>query len=88
MDLQGRDLQRGLRGEDVQLLHSELARIGLMVASLAEPHAYFGPSIRDAVKRFHMGRGLETTRIVDTRTAAAISKAAPERSAGQGGSCT
>ena len=39
MDLQGRDLQRGLRGEDVQLLHSELARIGLMVASLAEPHA-------------------------------------------------
>ena len=52
MNLQGRNLQLNLNGNDVQLLHTELAQIGLPVPDDERQRALFWQGTHDAVVRF------------------------------------
>ncbi len=69
MNLQGRDLRIGLIGDDVRLLHTELAQLGLAVPDAERLRAFFGPGTCDAVANFQKAHGFATTGIVDTATA-------------------
>jgi peptidoglycan hydrolase-like protein with peptidoglycan-binding domain len=75
MNLQGRDLKLDMRGDDVALLHRELATIGLSVPDDEGRETLFGPGTREAVIRFQMQSCLEPTGVVDVETAHAINAA-------------
>src|SRR5688572_23465159 len=75
MQLQGRDLQQGLTGNDVKLLHSELAMLGLPVAQNELDPMLFGPTTLAVVKAFQAQHGLEATGVVDAVTAMHINRA-------------
>src|SRR5258708_30093367 len=75
MNLQGRDLKLDLSGEDVKLLHAELAQIGLTVAAAEQQRAFLGPGTREAVVRFQQEQHLPATGVVDAATAKVINQA-------------
>jgi peptidoglycan hydrolase-like protein with peptidoglycan-binding domain len=75
MNLQGRDLQLSLNGNDVQLLHTELAQMALPVPDDERQRAFFGQGTHNAVVRFQQEHQLAPTGIVDAATARAINQA-------------
>ena len=75
MNLQGRDLKLDLRGDDVALLHSELAIIGLTVPDAERRDTLFGQGTHEAVAQFQKQHCLEPTGVVDAETARAINAA-------------
>jgi peptidoglycan hydrolase-like protein with peptidoglycan-binding domain len=75
MELKGRDLKQGLRGDDVALLHSELAIIGLTVPDAERRDTLFGQGTHEAVAQFQKQHCLEPTGVVDAQTARAINAA-------------
>jgi peptidoglycan hydrolase-like protein with peptidoglycan-binding domain len=75
MNLQGRDLQLNLNGNDVQLLHTELAQIGLPVPDDERQRDFFGQGTHDAIIRFQQEHRLAPTGVVDAATARAITQA-------------
>ena len=75
MNLQGRNLQQGLKGDDVRLLQSELALLNVVIAESERLEAFFGPSTADAIKTFQKQHVLPTDGVVDAVTARAINAA-------------
>src|SRR5262245_20878836 len=75
MNLQGRDLKRDLRGDDVALLQRELAIIGFTVPEVERDQGAFGQGTHEAVTRFQNQSCLEPTGVVDAETARAINAA-------------
>ena len=76
MNLQGRDLKLDLHGDDVALLHRELASIGLTITDAELRAMLFGQTTQEAILRFQKEHGLISTGIVDAATAHAINVAA------------
>src|SRR5260370_25768382 len=74
MNLQGRDLKVELRGDDVRLLHNELAQIGLAIPDAERQKAIFGPQTLAVVTGFQKARGLPATGVVDAVTAKTINQ--------------
>ena len=74
MQLQGRDLTTGLRGDDVKLLHSELMQLGFLIPREEVTGGLFGRETAAEVKRFQVSHRLPATGIVDTITAVAINR--------------
>jgi peptidoglycan hydrolase-like protein with peptidoglycan-binding domain len=74
MNLQGRNLQPNLRGDDVKLLQSELRQLKLKT-QIVDQEGFFGSTTFLAVQEFQRLNGLQVTGIVDERTAAAINEA-------------
>jgi len=72
VNLQGRDLKLELDGDDVRLLQTELAQIGLPVPEDERERGFFGHGTFQAVTRFQAEQRLERTGVVDTETAKAI----------------
>ena len=72
MNLQGRNLEINMRGDDVALLQSELRQLG---SQIADPPGMFGSTTLLAVERFQTERGIAVTGIVDARTARLINQA-------------
>jgi peptidoglycan hydrolase-like protein with peptidoglycan-binding domain len=70
-----RDLKQGLRGEDVALMHRELAIIGLTVPDAERRETLFGQGTHEAVAQFQKQHCLEPTGVVDAETARAINAA-------------
>ncbi|MBB3188947.1 neuraminidase-like domain-containing protein [Halomonas cerina] len=83
MNLQGRNLSRGMQGEDVQLLQSELQKLDFTIAVNETDAGFFGEATTLVVMAFQTQHELEATGIVDERTAQAINAAVdaeqPER---------
>lgn len=65
MNLQGRDLKLDLRGDDVALLHRELATIGLTVPDAERRETLFGQGTHEAVTHFQKQHCMEPTGVVD-----------------------
>lgn len=80
MQLQGRNLSEGMRGEDVALLHSELAQLieaGRLDAEIADEEAAgqrFGQTTYEAVIRFQEQHGLDPSGVVEDQTALRINQ--------------
>ena len=75
MELQGRNLQLGIEGEDVVLLQQELR---LLRFTIDDRKGYFGRDTRDAVMQFQQQHGLDATGEVDEHTASFINEALHE----------
>ena len=73
MNLQGRNLEPNLRGDDVKLLQSELRQLKLRT-QIVDQEGFFGSTTFLAVQEFQRLHGLEATGIVDQRTAELINK--------------
>jgi peptidoglycan hydrolase-like protein with peptidoglycan-binding domain len=69
MKLQGRNLSIEMQGEDVKLLHTELRQIGYTISNEEVQKTFFGRGTRQVVLEFKKAEGLETTGIVDEKTA-------------------
>jgi len=69
MKLQGRDLSIKMQGEDVKLLHTELRQIGYTIPDEEVQQSVFGKGTRQVVLEFQKAERLETTGIVDEKTA-------------------
>jgi len=80
MKLQGRNLSEGMHGEDVALLHTELAQLceaGLLDAEVGSDEVaeqLFGATTHEAVMLFQDQHGLEPTRVVEEETARRINE--------------
>src|SRR5688572_2209019 len=74
MELQGRDLTRNLKGEDVALLHKELIQLGYKIASDELKDKAFGKTTLDAVVDLQKQSNLKQTGIVDSQTAAVMQR--------------
>lgn len=77
MNLQGRNLEPNLRGEDVKLLQSELRQLKLKT-QIVDQEGFFGSTTFLAVQEFQRLHGLNATGIVDEQTASAINKRVEE----------
>jgi hypothetical protein len=75
MNLQGRNLQQGLTGDDVRLLHTELSLLSPAIPDSERSAAQFGPGTLAVVQQFQKQHNLTVTGIVDPATAAAINAA-------------
>src|SRR5262249_46015336 len=75
MNLQGRNLQQGLTGDDVRLLHTELTLLNLSIPDNERVGALFGPGTLAAIQQFQKQHTLPITGIVDAVTAKAINTA-------------
>lgn len=75
MKLSGRDLRLELRGDDVALLHHELALLGLHVEDADVARQWFGDSTEKAVRTFQDEHQLPPEGVVDERTARSINAA-------------
>jgi hypothetical protein len=75
MNLQGRNLQQGLAGDDIRLLHIELALLNLSISDSERVGALFGPVTFAAIQNFQKQHSLPVSGIVDPATAAAINAA-------------
>jgi peptidoglycan hydrolase-like protein with peptidoglycan-binding domain len=80
MQLQDRELQSNMRGDDVALLHQELIQLGYTIPDDELREQRFGKATRANVLDFQKQHGLETTGVVDTKTAALIAQALDGRS--------
>jgi peptidoglycan hydrolase-like protein with peptidoglycan-binding domain len=74
MNLQGRNLQEGFTGDDVHLLHTELAQLNLVASDDERARAFFGPTTLAMVQQLQQ-HTLPASGIVDPATAAAINAA-------------
>ena len=72
MELQDRNLNIRMRGEDVVLLQQELRQLGFAIEDKA---GYFGRTTRRSVEQFQEQHGLEMTGVVDEPTARLINEA-------------
>lgn len=72
MNLQGRNLSHGVRGDDVRLLHTELGQLGFAIPDRELREAQFGEGTRDAVLKFQEANRIRPTGEVDETTAKAI----------------
>jgi hypothetical protein len=73
MKLQGRTLLNGNQGDDVRLLHQDLAVLGFRNIPDGETGpGVFGPDTLAAVRELQQGAGLRVTGVVDEPTARAI----------------
>ena len=74
MNLQGRNLQQGLSGDDVRLLHTELSLLNppVTIPDSERQPALFGPATVAAIQNFQKAHTLPTSGIVDPATAKAI----------------
>ncbi|HNP66201.1 MAG TPA: peptidoglycan-binding domain-containing protein, partial [Woeseiaceae bacterium] len=72
MHLQGRNLTERLQGDDVGLLHEELAQLGFIIDRTEVADKRFGTSTRDAVLAFQRQQRLDATGDVDENTARSI----------------
>lgn len=79
MNLQGRELEFGLHGDDVALLHQELKLLGFDIGSGEIAEKQFGKSTRSAVSQLQRDAGLTVTGRVDVETARRINAAVDER---------
>ena len=77
MNLQGRNLEPNLRGDDVKLLQSEL-RLLKLKTQIVDQDGFFGSTTFLAVQEFQQLHGLAATGIVDERTATLINQAVGE----------
>src|SRR5947199_4186097 len=75
MHLQGRDLEPNMQGDDVKLLQQELTKLGFEIPADERGQAVFRQGTRDAVTTFQKKQQLDTTGVVDEKTAAAINRA-------------
>jgi peptidoglycan hydrolase-like protein with peptidoglycan-binding domain len=78
MNLQGRNLSLQsppIQGDDVKLLQVELQQLGCFVLPDELTAASFGAGTHQAVLDFQTTHGLETTGVVDARTALLINRA-------------
>lgn len=76
MQLQNRNLQPNLRGDDVLLLQNELRQLGF---TITDPDAFFGSSTFLAVIAFQQQHDLPQTGIVDAAVALALEAAVQAR---------
>lgn len=74
MKLQGRNLSIRIQGEDVKLLHTELAQLGFTIPESETRDALFGPQTEEVVKQFQTSQRLQATGVVDEPTAALINR--------------
>jgi Tc toxin complex TcA C-terminal TcB-binding domain/Neuraminidase-like domain/Salmonella virulence plasmid 28.1kDa A protein/Putative peptidoglycan binding domain len=74
MKLNGRDLTRGLSGDDVKLLHFELKQLGFTIPGAEVDIATFGVETFAAVRLFQTSHQLRPTGTVDQITATAINR--------------
>jgi hypothetical protein len=81
MILQGRDLKQDLTGDDVRLLHSELAELDLLAPPDEQQRGFFGSNTRELVMKFQKDHGIQTTGVVDAATATAINREVAARTA-------
>jgi hypothetical protein len=72
MNLQGRNLQQGLTGDDVRLLHSELGLLNLVIPETERLAALFGSVTLTVIQNFQKKHNFPVTGIVDAVTAKAI----------------
>ena len=72
MNLQGRNLSQGLRGEDVRLLHQELQQLGYTITDYELENDVYGSGTIDAVVRFQLRHNMQQTGVVDEETARRI----------------
>jgi len=77
MNLQGRNLEPNLRGDDVTLLQSELRRLRLKT-QIVDQEGFFGSTTLLAVQEFQRLHGLNANGIVDERTVTLINQALDE----------
>lgn len=82
MNLQGRNLQQDFSGDDVRLLHAELALLHFVIPDNERQGALFGPGTLAAVQDFQKQHTLPISGIVDSVTAAAINAAVNALSTG------
>jgi peptidoglycan hydrolase-like protein with peptidoglycan-binding domain len=80
MNLQGRNLEPNLRGDDVKLLQAELRQLKLQT-QIVDQEGFFGSTTSLAVQEFQRLNGLNGNGIVDERTAVAINRAVDEAGA-------
>lgn len=69
MELQGRDLKRDMRGDDVALLQRELMLLGYAVPDVERRDSFFGDVTHQIVQRFQREHGTQVTGVVDAQTA-------------------
>ncbi|MDR4484578.1 MAG: neuraminidase-like domain-containing protein [Nitrospirales bacterium] len=74
MELDNRELELGLEGQDVSLLHKELIFLGFPIGKTEVQKNLFGQETRAVVVRFQKSQGLDPAGIVDKETAASINK--------------
>ncbi|MEP6913861.1 MAG: peptidoglycan-binding protein, partial [bacterium] len=75
MNLQDRNLSRGIQGEDVKLLQSELRQLGHEIADAEVAKSLFGETTLRAVIEFQKSHGLSEDGIVGENTAKELSVA-------------
>jgi peptidoglycan hydrolase-like protein with peptidoglycan-binding domain len=74
MELMGRDLSPGLRGDDVRRLQTELNQLGFLIPVTETAAGFFGQATLDAVERFQKNHGLPVTGVVDRVVAERINR--------------
>ena len=74
MRLQYGNISTNSSNDDVKLLHSELAKLGVNIPDRELQRGVFGPGTRAAVVQFQNQHELEPTGVVDERTAARINE--------------
>ena len=79
MELQGRDLKIELRGDDVAVLHGELAQLGFEIPPNERTELLFGSGTLKGVREFQRRQGLAPTGVVDETTARALTVALGDR---------
>jgi peptidoglycan hydrolase-like protein with peptidoglycan-binding domain len=72
MNIQGRNLQQGLTGDDVRLLHTELVLLNLAIPDNERQAALFGPVTARVIQELQKKHNFPITGIVDAVTAKAI----------------
>ncbi|MEX5215457.1 MAG: neuraminidase-like domain-containing protein [Nitrospiraceae bacterium] len=72
MNLQGRNLNEGLAGDDVAVLQQELTQLRFTIARPEIDRKFFGATTKQAVLDFQQRHGLPATGIVDEATARRI----------------
>src|SRR5262249_4554416 len=78
---QGRDLKLKNSGDDVHLLHTALAEIGLAAPPDEDQRGFFGRGTRKLVMKFQNDHGIEASGVVDHETAQAIDREVAARAA-------
>ena len=85
MKLHGRNLNRGMKGIDVGLLHTELRELGFFPDKTEWEESLFGPRTEEIVKDFQGSHGLPVTGVVDQTTATFINSESHDHAAILGG---
>ncbi len=79
MYLTGRNLEHGLRGDDVRSLHDDLALLGYLIPDPERVEGFFGDGTRAAVVDFQRRHRLRDSGVVDEHTARAVTAGADPR---------